>query len=105
MTPRRWIEYTAAILAGNAIYFLLLFPALPRPLQHKPFVFDAGLALDFFLCVIVYGVIRMASRHAELWNRRDIRLGRRFPTARREVSNPGPGHRTKTISVSPNRTQ
>ena len=80
MTPRRWIEYTAAILAGNAIYFLVLFPSLPRVLQHQaprpdsalPFVFDLGLVLDFLLCVLVYGVIRMASRHAQRWNRRDL---------------------------------
>ena len=71
MTPRRWIEYLAAILTGNAIYFLLLFPDLPPWLQHRPFVFDLGLALDFSLCVIVYAVIRMGSRHAERWNRRD----------------------------------
>jgi hypothetical protein len=72
MTPRRWIEYAAAILAGNAIYFLVLFPALPAALQHRPFVFDGGLALDFFLCVLVYGVIRLASRHAARWNRRTL---------------------------------
>jgi hypothetical protein len=71
MTPRRWIEYLAAILAGNAIYFLLLFPDLPPALQHRPFVFDLGLALDFSLCVIVYAVIRMGSRHGERWNSRD----------------------------------
>jgi hypothetical protein len=72
MTPRRWIEYLAAILAGNAIYFLVLFPGLPPALQHRPFVFDVGLALDFLLCVTVYGVIRMASRHAQRWNRRSL---------------------------------
>jgi hypothetical protein len=35
-------------------------------------VFDLGLAFDFLLCVMVYGVIRMASRHAERWNRRSL---------------------------------
>lgn len=64
MTLRRWIEYLAAILAGNAIYFLVLFSALPRWLQHQPFRFDAGLALAFVCCVAVYVVIRMASAHA-----------------------------------------
>lgn len=72
MTLRRWIEYTAAILAGNGIYFLVLFPGLPPALQHRPFVFDLGLGFDFLLCVMVYGVIRMASRHAERWNRRSL---------------------------------
>lgn len=64
MTTRRWIEYLAAILAGNGIYFLVLFPVLPLWLQHQPFHFDAGLALAFLCCVAVYGVIRLGSAHA-----------------------------------------
>jgi hypothetical protein len=70
MTPRRWIEYLFAILAGNAIYFFILYPALPPLLQHQPFRFDAGLALDFLLCVAVYGVIRLGVAHARRWNER-----------------------------------
>lgn len=72
MTPRRWIEYLAAVLTGNGIYFLVLFPALPRSLQHQPFHFDPGLALAFVCCVAIYGVIRMASRHAQRLNRRSM---------------------------------
>jgi hypothetical protein len=64
MTPRRWIEYLVAILAGNGIYFLVLFPVLPKSLQHQPFRFDLGLLLAFLLCVGMYGVIRLASAHA-----------------------------------------
>ncbi|HLN58856.1 MAG TPA: hypothetical protein VK416_09860 [Thermoanaerobaculia bacterium] len=70
MTPRRWIEYTAAILAGNAIYFLVLFPDLAPPLQHQPFRFDVGLALDFLCCVVVYGVIRLGVNQARHINAR-----------------------------------
>lgn len=70
MTARRWIEYLIAILAGNALYFLLLFPALPRLLQHQPFRFDVGLVLDFLLCVAVYGVMQLAIAHARRWNER-----------------------------------
>jgi H+/gluconate symporter-like permease len=65
MTPRRWIEYLVAILAGNGIYFLVLFPDLPRVLQHQPFRFDLGLLLAFVCCVAIYGVIRLASAHAQ----------------------------------------
>ena len=68
MTPRRWIEYTAAILAGNAIYFLVLFPDLAPPLRHQPFRFDVGLALDFLCCVVVYGVIRLGVTQARRMN-------------------------------------
>ena len=78
MTARRWIEYTAAILAGNAIYFLILYPVLPTQLQHlpprpggpTPFRFDLGLLIDFLCCVAVYGVIRLASAHARRLNER-----------------------------------
>ncbi|HYB52533.1 MAG TPA: hypothetical protein VEG84_01590 [Thermoanaerobaculia bacterium] len=70
MTLRRWIEYLVAILAGNGIYFLLAYPALPGALQHQPFRFDAGLILDFILCVAVYGVIRLGVAHARRWNER-----------------------------------
>jgi len=64
MTPRRWIEYLIAILAGNGIYFIVLHPALPPGLRHEPFRFDAGLLLDFVCCVLVYAAIRLGSRHA-----------------------------------------
>jgi hypothetical protein len=72
MTPRRWYEDLAAIRAGQAISLLVIFPGLPRMLQHQPFRFDAGLALAFLCCVALYGVIRLASRHAQRWNRRSL---------------------------------
>jgi hypothetical protein len=71
MTPRLWIEYSAAILVGNAIYFLVLYPDLAPSLQHQPFRFDVGLALDFLCCVVVYGVIRLGVAQARRMNRRD----------------------------------
>lgn len=70
MTARRWIEYLIAILAGNALYFWILYPALPPALRHQPFQFDAGLVLDFALCVTVYWVMRLAITHARRWNER-----------------------------------
>ncbi|HKF42371.1 MAG TPA: hypothetical protein VKG01_04670 [Thermoanaerobaculia bacterium] len=68
MTPRRWVEYTAAILAGNAIYFLVLYPDFPASLQHQPWRFDLGLAIDFLCCVVVYGVIRLGVAQARRMN-------------------------------------
>ncbi len=67
MTPRRWIEYTVAILAGNAVYFLVLFPDFPPGLQHQPMKIDFGLVLDFLCCVAVYAVIRLGATHARRW--------------------------------------
>jgi len=64
VTPRRWIEYSIAILAGNGIYFAVLHPGLPPGLRHQPFRFDAGLAIDFLCCVLVYAAIRLGTRRA-----------------------------------------
>ncbi|MFQ5663121.1 MAG: hypothetical protein ACE5HL_04755 [Terriglobia bacterium] len=50
----------AAVLAGNGLYFLLLFPHLPASWQHQPFALDRGLGLDFLLCLGAYGLIRLA---------------------------------------------
>ncbi|HEX4439321.1 MAG TPA: hypothetical protein VH854_04570 [Thermoanaerobaculia bacterium] len=65
MTPRRWIEYLISVLVGNAIYFAVLLPGLPRSLQHQPFALDAGLLLAFLCCVLVYAAIRLGSRHGK----------------------------------------
>jgi hypothetical protein len=53
---RHWPEYLLAILLGNIIY-LLLSPRLPGPLQHRAFQIDLGLAVDFALCLLVYGAV------------------------------------------------
>jgi hypothetical protein len=64
VTSRRWIEYLIAILAGNGIYFAVLYPGLPAALRHQPFDIDAGLLVDFLCCVLVYAAIRLGVRHA-----------------------------------------
>jgi len=61
VTPRRWIEYLAAILIGNAIYYLSLVPHLPEALRHQGFRTDWGMLVDFLVCVAVYGLIRLGS--------------------------------------------
>jgi len=63
VTPRRWIEYLVAILAGNGIYFAVLHPTLPPALRHEPYRIDAGLLIDFACCVLVYAAIRLGARH------------------------------------------
>ena len=63
MTPRRWVEYVVAVLAGNAIYFAVLFRSLPPAFRHEPMRIDAGLLLDFLCCVLVYAAIRLGTRH------------------------------------------
>ncbi|MCI0349979.1 MAG: hypothetical protein L0Z53_11195 [Acidobacteriales bacterium] len=41
-----------AVLAGNAIYFLLM-PYLPRALRHEAFRIDLGLLLDGLICTAI----------------------------------------------------
>lgn len=60
-TPRRWLEYLVAILFGNGIYYLSLFPHLPGSLQHQGFQMDPGVLIDFLVCVAMYGLIRLGS--------------------------------------------
>lgn len=84
MTLRRWIEYLVAVLVGNAIYFLVLFPVLPEGLRHQPLRMDAGLLLAFLCCVGIYGVIRLASRHAQEWNRKSETLRPKAPTEKEQ---------------------
>jgi hypothetical protein len=50
----RWLRALAAVVAGNALYFLLAAHALPERLRHRPFAPDAGLGLDFLICLALY---------------------------------------------------
>jgi hypothetical protein len=59
---RTWIEYFVSILAGNALYFLVLFPWLPPGLRHKPYRADLGFAFDGLLCVAIYRLFRVFVR-------------------------------------------
>ena len=47
-----------AVLAGNLIYFALE-PRLPPVVQHRAYALDWGLALDFWICLVVYGLVRL----------------------------------------------
>jgi hypothetical protein len=46
-----------AVLAGNAAY-LLLMPYLPPRARHGLFRVDLGLVVDFWFCLVVFGVIK-----------------------------------------------
>ena len=52
-----WMKMLLAILLGNLIYFLIA-PYLPDAFGHEMFQTDAGLALDFGICVSVYLIVR-----------------------------------------------
>jgi hypothetical protein len=51
----------AAVLAGNAAYFLLM-KYLPPRVRHVPFQIDLGLVVDFWLCLVAFGLIKAAAR-------------------------------------------
>ena len=53
---RNFLKSLAAVLAGNAIYFLVM-PHLPLRAQHEYNHMDLGLVIDFWICVVIYGLI------------------------------------------------
>jgi hypothetical protein len=55
------------VLAGNALYLLLLAPRLPEWARHRPFALDPGLLLDFATCLVIYlglGLLVRTGRHS-----------------------------------------
>ncbi len=54
-----------AVLLGNIVYFLLL-PQLPAVLRHQPMRIDAGLGLDFFLCLVLWLGLSYGIRRAQV---------------------------------------
>ncbi len=60
-TPRRWLEWLIAILIGQLIYQFSLVPHLPEALRHHGTNEDWGLAVDFLVCVAVFGLIRLGA--------------------------------------------
>jgi hypothetical protein len=52
-----FIHALAAVLAGNAAYFLLV-RYLPPGARHVPFRIDLGLVVDFWLCLVAFGMIK-----------------------------------------------
>lgn len=55
------IQALAAIILGNVAYFLLA-PSFPPVARHHPFLPDLGLLIDFWMCLVAYGLIRTARR-------------------------------------------
>ena len=55
-----FLQALFAVILGNIAYFLLV-PSLPLP-RHRPFQLDVGLLVDFWFCVVAYGLIRTARK-------------------------------------------
>ena len=55
------LQALVAVVLGNVVYFVLA-PSLPPAARHRPFQFDLGMAVDFWFCLVAYGLIRTARR-------------------------------------------
>ncbi|MGB9204584.1 MAG: hypothetical protein WCB94_11535 [Terriglobales bacterium] len=58
---RNFLDALLAVLAGNAIYFLLM-PHLPRVARHALFKEDWGLLVDFVICAAIFVAVKYARR-------------------------------------------
>jgi hypothetical protein len=56
-----FLQALLAIVLGNVAYFLLT-PSFPSAARHRPFQMDLGLLVDFWFCLVAYGLIRTARR-------------------------------------------
>ncbi|MGC1450265.1 MAG: hypothetical protein WA830_09530 [Candidatus Sulfotelmatobacter sp.] len=56
-----FLQALLAILLGNVVYFALA-PSLPPVARHRPFRLDLGTLVDFWFCLVAYGLIRTARR-------------------------------------------
>jgi hypothetical protein len=52
-----FIHALVAVLTGNGAYFLLM-KYLPPPARHVPFQIDLGLVVDFWFCLVAFGIIK-----------------------------------------------
>ncbi len=57
-----FVKSLIAVLAGNAVYFLVVDPNLPANAQHRLFQFDLGLIIDAWICLIFFGLIELVLR-------------------------------------------
>jgi H+/gluconate symporter-like permease len=67
---RNLVDALIAIILGNLIYFFVLMPLLPPVARHETFRIDIGLAIDFGVCVAVYGALTMLARYKTTRSRR-----------------------------------
>lgn len=56
-----FLQALLAIILGNVVYFVLL-PSLPPVARHHRFQLDLGTVVDFWFCLVAYGLIRTARK-------------------------------------------
>lgn len=63
-TMKNFLDALVAVLAGNAIYYLLM-PHLPRVARHALFREDWGLLVDFAICTAIFATVKYVERDQE----------------------------------------
>jgi uncharacterized membrane protein YraQ (UPF0718 family) len=63
-TVTNFVQSLIAVLAGNAVYFLLM-PHLPLAARHVPQHLDLGVAVDFWFCLVVLGIVKTLTRRKQ----------------------------------------
>jgi hypothetical protein len=58
----RLLKQFAAVLIGSWLYFFVFMPHLPPAARHQPYRLDWGLLLDAWICLVLYGLIELATR-------------------------------------------
>jgi hypothetical protein len=61
-TLKNFLDALAAVLAGNAIYYLLM-PHLPAVARHRLFQEDWGLLVDFAVCTAIFAGVKYWRRN------------------------------------------
>lgn len=61
---KNFLDALVAVLAGNAIYYLLM-PHLPSVARHGLFKEDWGLLVDFVICTVIFAVVKYMRRQEE----------------------------------------
>jgi len=56
-----FLQALASILLGNLVYFSL-YSSLPPLARHQPRQLDLGMVIDFWFCLVAYGLIRTARK-------------------------------------------
>jgi len=63
-TMKNFLDALVAVLAGNAIYFLLM-PHLPAAIRHRVSKEDLGLLVDFLICTVIFVAVKYARRNEQ----------------------------------------
>jgi len=51
------LQALLAVVLGNVVYFAIA-RSLPPVARHRPFHMDLGMVIDFWFCLVAYGLIR-----------------------------------------------